>query len=71
MSDLSVTLLPCPFCGCHGWLHAHGQVFTDQMTGYRVECEGACHAMTCYWHTETEAIAAWNRRAALDRARRP
>lgn len=54
-------LSPCPFCGCLAWLHAHGRIFSSGI-GYRVECEGMCHAMTCYWHTEEEATRAWNTR---------
>lgn len=61
-SELSV-LLPCPFCGDDAWLHCHGGVFSDVKIGYRVECEGECHAMTCYWHTKKEAQDAWNKRA--------
>lgn len=57
-----MTLKPCPFCGCEAWLYSHGRIFNPGI-GHRVECEGACHAMTCYWHTKKEAIEAWNRRA--------
>jgi len=53
----------CPFCGSEAWVHADGAVLQGE-TGYRVECEGRCHAMTCYWHTEQQAISAWNQRAA-------
>lgn len=57
-------LLPCPFCGCLAWLYAYSGIFSgiEGSTGYRVECEGMCHAMTCYWHTETQAVDAWNQR---------
>ena len=58
-------LKPCPFCGCEGWIHS-SRVFDDGAIGYRVECEGQCHAMTCYWHTIKEAIKAWNQRKEAD-----
>lgn len=49
-------LLPCPFCRCVASVYLNrGE--------YRVECEGSCHAMTCWWHSKAEAIANWNRRA--------
>lgn len=56
------TLLPCPFCGDDAWLNSDGGIFEGEI-GHRIECEGRCHAMTCYWHTRQEAIDAWNRRA--------
>jgi Lar family restriction alleviation protein len=56
-------LLPCPFCGSLAWMHADGGVLADASVGYRVECQGRCHAMTCYWHAREEAITAWNTRA--------
>ncbi len=61
----STELLGCPFCGDVAWMHSHGSVFNGQM-GHRVECEGACHAMTCYWHTKEQAIKAWNTRHPND-----
>lgn len=59
-------LLPCPCCGDLAWMHADGGTLPDARIGYRVECEGACHLMTCYWHTEDEARAAWNSRLACE-----
>lgn len=64
------TLEPCPFCGNAAWLHVNrsifaGQTYDDypnQNWGYRVECEGDCHAMTCWWHEQGQAEHAWNRR---------
>lgn len=56
-------LLACPFCACLAAMHVHGSIFHDGATGYRVECEGFCHAMTCYWHRESEARSAWNSRS--------
>ena len=60
MSDLK----DCPFCGSIAFMYADGgNVLEDgSRIGYRVECEGACHAMTCYWHTEQQAADAWNQR---------
>lgn len=56
-------LKPCPFCGSEAWPHHHGGVFIEgQRDGHRIECEGACHSMTCYWHTKEEAIKTWNTR---------
>jgi Lar family restriction alleviation protein len=56
----------CPFCGCEAWLHSHGSIFsTGNTIGHRIECEGSCHAMTCYWHTKEQAIEAWNRRTPV------
>ena len=63
-------LKPCPFCGCLAWAHQNQTVFANQKyegeegdIGYRIECEGDCHAMTCWWHTPKQAIQAWNTRA--------
>ena len=42
----------------------HGSIFREGSgIGHRVECEGECHAMTCYWHTEAQALSAWNHRS--------
>ena len=54
-------LKTCPHCGALSWLERHDDIFQGA-TGYRVECLGICHSMTCYWHTETQAIEAWNMR---------
>jgi Lar family restriction alleviation protein len=57
-------LLPCPHCGAFAWIFHEFGIFPAG--GYRVECLSTkCHAMTCYWHTEAQAIEAWNRRAAV------
>jgi hypothetical protein len=63
MSDntQSETLLPCPFCGCVASIYSSGSVFRDG-PAYRVECEGDCHGMTCWWHSIKQAVRAWNRR---------
>lgn len=59
-------LKACPFCGCEAWLYSSPRAFAGHCAGgslgHRVECEGDCHAMTCYWHTKEEAISNWNRR---------
>ncbi len=63
-------LEPCPHCGDlaalirddHIFANQHYDKYPGQRHGFRVECRGACHSMTCWWHTEAEAIAAWNRR---------
>ena len=60
-------LLPCPFCGCAAWMNSHGSIFHGGIMGHRVECQGECHAMTCYWHSKEEALEAWNMRADLPR----
>jgi len=60
-------LKTCPFCGAQSWLHSYNGIFIKEtpdkgVWGYRVECAGACHGMTCYWHTKEEAIYYWNSR---------
>lgn len=66
-SFTKANLNPCPFCGSEPHLHEHGHVLPDSPSAFRVECEGKCHAMTCYWHTAAEAVAAWNGRANASR----
>lgn len=56
-------LLPCPFCGDLAWMEVYPRVLNGS-DGFRVECQGRCHSMTCYWHTEEEAAEIWNTRAA-------
>lgn len=60
-SETDKGLSACPFCACLATLECHGSIF-EGAPGYRVECAGKCHAMTCYWHTAEEALAAWNTR---------
>lgn len=55
-------LLPCPFCGDLAGMHCDPRLFHGS-PGFRVECEGNCHAMTCWWHTLEEAVTHWNRRS--------
>jgi Lar family restriction alleviation protein len=53
-------LLSCPFCG--GVKHEIGY----DSAGFDVQCHSwTCRAKTGSHTTEAEAIAAWNRRAAL------
>lgn len=54
-------LLPCPFCGDLASMH-HDPLCFRGASGYRVECEGRCHAMTCWWHTLEQAVEHWNMR---------
>jgi len=54
-------LKPCPFCEGPASMQCHGGIFHGH-SGFRVECEGTCHAMTCYWHSEIEARKLWNMR---------
>ena len=63
-------LKPCPCCEGFASLHFNAIVFRGQFyegygssVGHRVECEGECHLMTCWWHTREEATTAWNTRA--------
>lgn len=58
-------LKPCPHCQGDAQTQAHKNVrglAVYGATGYRVECMGACHAMTCYYHTQEQAERAWNER---------
>jgi hypothetical protein len=52
-------LLPCPHCGDYASITCNPGIFHG-VPGWRVECEGRCHAMTCYWHSEQDAIEKWN-----------
>lgn len=61
-------ILPCPFCGCAGWLMIHGGILDGGNPGFRIECVGKCHSMTTYWHTETKALEAWNQRVIPNNA---
>ena len=62
-------LEPCPHCNCLAHVHMDcsifaGAIYPGKMSshGWRVECEGDCHSMTCWWHTEQEATDHWNMR---------
>lgn len=58
----------CPFCSALAEIVHDRRAFQGELSsteGWRVDCAGPkCHAMTCWWHTEGEAIEAWNRRAS-------
>ncbi|MCK5608827.1 hypothetical protein KAR91_43545 [Candidatus Pacearchaeota archaeon] len=63
-------LKTCPHCGCLAWITVDNSIFAGQhypdypgqTKGYRVECQGKCHSMTCWWHTEKQAQETWNMR---------
>ena len=61
--ETAYSLSGCPFCGGGASISAK-PVFHGTL-GWRVECEGDCHGMTCWWHSKEEAIQNWNRRAEL------
>ncbi len=71
-------LLPCPFCGDEASVNKDPNIFCHQTyegypenhtEGFRIECEGQCHAMTCWWHTKDEAVKTWNNRTKERRGR--
>lgn len=67
-------LKPCPFCGganlsisdcvelgeCENFIRCRSNTFVAVVCDYN---KGGCGASGGYYETETEAIAAWNRRA--------
>ena len=61
--DKAEALLPCPFCG------EKPRLYVDR--GCEIACvNGKCGAEPTVWQgTEAEAIAAWNRRAALPKVK--
>lgn len=61
---MSEELMLCPFCAGAGLMVCHvvRGIATRATKAYRVECQGECHGMTCYWHTADEAKTAWNTR---------
>jgi len=56
---MDVELKPCPFCGSEAWI--------DERGCFIVYCLG-CGTGSNAFDTEAQAIAAWNRRAAVDAA---
>ncbi len=68
---MSEKLKLCPHCKGEANVYKNSRIFLHQEYhgypkhhnhGFRVECEGECHSMTCWWHTEQQAIKAWNMR---------
>lgn len=51
-------LKKCPFCGGEAEI---GRIQAGREVYYRVSCE-ECSGSGAWFHTEAEAIAAWNRR---------
>jgi hypothetical protein len=65
---------PCPHCGHPAETEIdasvfYGQIYSDryppkvaeQNHGFRVRCV-MCGCQTCWWHYESEAIEAWDKR---------
>ena len=67
-------LIPCPFCGSTEDVHLLSRTRREPYLGrwytqYYVSCADefdGCGAVSGYWGSEEEAIAAWNRRVAED-----
>ena len=64
MSD-ETTLLPCPFCGGEAEISHVRDICRDPQDWYWGKCT-SCHISGKHYPTETEAIAAWNTRAAVE-----
>lgn len=66
-TPMTEELKDCPFCGDLAWPHHSRSAFSGHCSGgsegWRIECEGKCHAMTCWWHSKQEAVEAWNSRS--------
>ena len=63
---MSAELKPCPFCQSVDAVE-FGKI--DNIGSWIVECVAeldGCGAMSGLYESESEAIAAWNRRAAVD-----
>lgn len=66
MTDLRAReLRPCPFCGGVASLWDEGDA-GDAKPWINISCQNAdCHAKPeMWWHSQEEAIAAWNRRVS-------
>ena len=61
------TLAPCPLCGGEAFETEDTQHDRSAYWTYGVSCcdEDTCGALVANFHRRAEAIAAWNRRAAL------
>ena len=57
-------LLPCPFCGEVKYIEC-GNMYGNTLYKFIVTCKG-CGATSCDGETDSEAIAAWNRRAGKE-----
>jgi hypothetical protein len=72
--QLEEMIKPCPCCGSKASLHRNNSIFAGQSFsgygtqsyGFRIECEGRCHLMTCWWHTKQQAIEHWNMRESMN-----
>jgi hypothetical protein len=61
-------LKPCPFCAWPRPVVVMDHGCFDGVPGWRIECKGPkCHAMSCWWHSESETRTRWNMRAAVER----
>ena len=56
-------LKPCPCCRHLASIQQDFLCFSDGRPGWRIACDW-CGLQTCWWHSEAEAIAAWNTRLA-------
>ena len=64
--EYDATLTPCPFCGgTEQKVMASHIMFEDQEWYWSVECKD-CRASVSGFHTERQAIDAWERRFAKD-----
>lgn len=64
-TDSETKLLPCPFCGGEAQLvHWTNQLSWNANYGVKcTSCKILLDSAHSYFHTEEEAINAWNRRA--------
>ena len=69
MSD-DPELLPCPFCGADGWAHLASDDADAAGSRQYYHCKCLeCECSTKGSYIRADAIAAWNRRAAVDARR--